>query len=152
MIILSRRLLKFKSKMEACPVNAESLQICIWLSIFKHLVSRVRFGCKCWLLLILNHARHFFQDFVRCHMKSLCSLCCWDLYIYIAVDRKILDHRPVAGPLYIHEFCSQSESCKIHQVAQIIIPLIHTDCAGEGPHCAFYSKVLVLSMSCQKPF
>ena len=31
-----------------------------------------RFGCKLWLQLIQNHARHRFQAFARSHLKSLC--------------------------------------------------------------------------------
>ena len=31
-----------------------------------------QFGCKLWLLLVQNHARHRFQAFALCHLKSLC--------------------------------------------------------------------------------
>ena len=33
-----------------------------------------RFDCKLWLQSFHNHARHHFQAFARCHLKSLCWL------------------------------------------------------------------------------
>ena len=66
MIVYKGRLLK---KFENCSLS------CVLVSAYAfqtlHFICEW-FGCKLWLLLIQNHARHCFQAVAHLHLKSLC--------------------------------------------------------------------------------
>ena len=72
-------------------------------------------------------------------LRTSCDISQWTDRYWIADGGQL----PVAGPLCFHEFISSD----FHQDALFIICSVHTDGAGESPHCANYSKVLILSMS-----